>query len=147
MKLLTARTRAGLVLSGLVVLTACPMDVHVSVRNGSTMQNLTFVVSRGTRGGPTELPLFFVESCSAIFSGPSDEYWRIEASANPTPISELTFGQTPEGYTTKTAPRPLNPNACYAAVFGGAEEVYFATDASGQVSEISQEAAKGRIAK
>lgn len=147
MRSIKSGARTTLVLAGLTILSACPADTKVSVRDGSTVHDLTFEVSGGSiRGGPTELGIFLVLSCAASFSGPMDKYWEIVASTHPSAIGELAYGVAPPGYRTTVGPRPLRPSGCYAALFSGAGDLYFVTDASGQVREISRDEVEERMA-
>lgn len=124
-----------------LLLSGCPADTDVAIEPGSTLDHLTFVVSRGG-GKATELSSLVIESCRSIFGGAPDKFWQVEAGEHPSRLSRLAYGTTPEGYSAAMGPRPLQRNACYAAMYGGKDELYFLTTATGEIRAITQDEAK-----
>lgn len=131
-------------MAALLALTGCPQKVKVSIPPGSTTGTLRFLIGSGITNAATELPMFVVRSCSAAFSRQQNDYWRIEATPQPTALHELQYGVTPAGYVTTAPPKNLDPNQCYAASYAGAEEFYFSADSVGGVTTLSREEARRR---
>lgn len=141
MRELSRTHRVPLALAAVLLLTGCPNDLTVSVQEGSTIDQLTFVVN-GSGNGPEEVPMFFVESCAATYGGDADVYWHFEADSDPRPIHELQYGQVAYGYRTRTQARPLRVAGCYTVAYGGREALYFTVSRDGRAIEIGQAQAK-----
>jgi hypothetical protein len=120
------------------------MKTVVTLPHGASTANLRFAISEGEHGEPTTIPYFAVESCPAAFFGPSVKYWQFEMTADPVRITDVAYGVTPAGYTTKVSPRALPPNGCYVATVGGLSQLFFVADSAGSIATITQEEAKRR---
>jgi hypothetical protein len=128
------------------ILLGCPADVEVGIKPGSTIDSLTFIVSRGASDQPTELSLFRVESCYSVFGGTQERFWQLEPLEHPSRVSELRYGATPPGYKMTVPTRDLKRDACYAALYAGKDELYFITTGVGGVRRVTQGEAK-RVAQ
>lgn len=137
-----SRSHVALLMLTSATLVGCPADIVVGIEEGSTLSDLTFTVSMGSRERPTALPMFLVESCASIFSGPRDEFWRLEAADDPEEVERLGYGVSPSGYREVAAARQLEPNRCYAVTFGGGDELYFVGDDAGGIAVVTQDEAK-----
>lgn len=127
--------------AAVLLLTGCPQDIAISLRDGSTVRDLVFILSRGHSGRPTTFSMFLVQTCTSASFGNVDEYWRITASDNSVPVTEMRFGVTPQGYNTVRAPRQLAADECYSVSAAGKADLYMVADSSGRVSEITKEEA------
>jgi hypothetical protein len=124
------------------ILLGCPADVEVGIRPRSTVDHLTFTISRGSGSKPTELSLLRVESCNSVFGGTPERFWQLEPLEHPSQVNELAYGTTPAGYRVTLPPRPLSRNACYAVLYAAKDELYFVTTATGGVRRVTQDEAK-----
>lgn len=147
MKHLLKRTGVALILCTTVILAGCPADITVGLGEGSALQTLTFSISMGSRDRPVALPFLMVESCRSIYSEGDDVYWLLESDGEPEELRSLRYGEVPAGYREEHAARVLRPDECYAVTYGGSDELYLVADAVGQITVVTQEAAKELVSE
>jgi hypothetical protein len=134
--------RLGVLAISGIMLGGCPSDVRVDIQPGSTLDHLTFTISRGASGKGTELSGFLVEACASAFTGPSKKFWLLEPVNNPPRIDHLSYGTSPEGYRATIAPQRLERGSCYTVAYGGTSELYFVIDGAGAIRKIDKEEAR-----
>jgi hypothetical protein len=123
----------------LLVLTACPKRNAIWLVPGSTADSLVFAIGK-TRGAAEPIPDLgglVVYTCSSNSSSGQHTVWDIAPSETHTSMPpQVTFGETPPGYVSRTAPEALRAG-CYTASRGA--NVSFTVLSGGAVRETSLE--------
>lgn len=120
---------------GLVLLAGCPKKTAVWVKGGSTVSNLVLGLSN-TRGGADKvlIGVLRVDGCGQPNDTRSAAQWVMTSTDDAQPISEVTYGHAPSGYTTTEGPLPLAPG-CYQVTISGTGRSTFQVDSGGAVVE------------
>jgi hypothetical protein len=64
--------------------------------------------------------------------------WVVGASGSTTPPpAQVVYGEPPEGFLTKTGPRPLTPG-CYRVIVSGPSEARFVVNNDGTVAALTR---------
>ena len=116
------------------LLTACPQKTAVWVRSDSTAEALVFDfgTSRGDKG-PVDIGVVRVEACASS-SATSAAHWVVWPTSGTVPMSEIRYGEVPQGFTTQGPAHPLT-SGCYSVVISGNGRTTFTVDSLGVISE------------
>lgn len=140
-----AACRRTVWIASFFLLTACPQWVFVWVAPMSTAQDLRFEFG-GKLGENSErsIGIFRLSECSGTkmldtSNGNGKVLWEIAADSGAIDLSELSYGATPPGFSTRTKPAHVSPGCYHVRTSGGATAA-FVVGSDGQIKEITQKA-------
>lgn len=134
-----------IVASTCLLVAGCPQETSIWIVPGSSADQLVFVLGeeRG-RSQPISTSLVRVDRCEAVadqgnYPSATEAAWFVEKEIGPhVKLSQVTYGEVPQGYRETQPAEPLERPGCYLATISGTGAVGFEVDAQGKITEMSE---------